>query len=50
MGAVPDTFIPVTNENFVNNVEKEFNKVEDEVIVRKAYSNSKFGSNYSDGA
>jgi hypothetical protein len=48
--AVPDTFTPVTDENFVNNVGEESNKVKDEIIVREAYSNSKFGSNYSDGA
>jgi hypothetical protein len=50
MKAVPDTSTPVTNENFVNNVEKESNEVRDEIIVREAYSDSEFGSNYSDGA
>jgi hypothetical protein len=50
MGAVPDTPTPITDENFVNNVEKESNEVENEIIVRKTYSNSEFGSNYSDGA
>jgi hypothetical protein len=50
MGAVPDTPTPITNENFVNNVEKESNEVGNEIIVRKAYSDSKFGSNYSNGA
>jgi hypothetical protein len=50
MGAVPDTFTPITDENFVNNVGKESNEVGNEIIVRKAYSNSEFGSNYSDGA
>jgi hypothetical protein len=48
--AVSNIFISVTNENFVNNVEKESNKIKDEIIVRKAYSDLKFGSNYSDGA
>jgi hypothetical protein len=50
IGAVPNTFTPVTNENFVNNVGEESSEVGDEIIVRKAYSNSEFGSNYSDGA
>jgi hypothetical protein len=50
MGAVSDTFIPVTDENFVNNVEEESNEVRDEIIVREAYSDLKFGSNYSDDA
>jgi hypothetical protein len=50
MGAVSDTLTPVTDENFVNNVEKESNEVENEIIVREAYSDSEFGSNYSDGA
>jgi hypothetical protein len=50
MEAVPDISTPVINENFVNNVEEESNKVGNEIIVRKAYSDSKFGSNYSDGA
>jgi hypothetical protein len=50
IGAVPDTFTPIINENFVNNVGKESNEIENEIIVREAYSNSKFGSNYSDGA
>jgi hypothetical protein len=50
MGAVPDTFTPIIDENFVNNVGKESNEVGDEIIVREAYSNSEFGSNYSDGA
>jgi hypothetical protein len=48
--AVPNTPTPVTNENFVNNVEKESSEIGDEIIVRKAYSNSKFRSNYSNGA
>jgi hypothetical protein len=48
--AVLDTFIPVTNENFVNNVEEKSNKVRNEIIVREAYSDSEFGSNYSDNA
>jgi hypothetical protein len=50
MGAVPNIFTPVTNENFVNNVEKEFSEVGNEIIVRKAYSDSEFKNNYSDGA
>jgi hypothetical protein len=50
MGAVPNTPTPITDENFVNNVEEKSNEVGDEIIVRKAYLNSKFGSNYSDGA
>jgi hypothetical protein len=50
MEAVPNTPTPITNENFVNNVGKESNEVGNEIIVREAYSNSKFGSNYSDGA
>jgi hypothetical protein len=50
MKAVPNTFTPVTNENFVNNVEEESNKVGNETIVQKAYSNSEFGSNYFNGA
>jgi hypothetical protein len=50
MEAVPNTPTPITNENFVNNVEKKSNKVGNEIIVRKAYSNSKFGSNYFDNA
>jgi hypothetical protein len=50
MEAVPNTLTSVINENFVNNVEKESNEVRDEIIVRKAYSDLKFGSNYSDGA
>jgi hypothetical protein len=50
MEAVPNTPTPVTNENFVNNVGKKSNEVGNEIIVRKAYSNSEFGSNYSDGA
>jgi hypothetical protein len=48
--AVPNTSTPIINENFVNNVEEKFNKVKNEIIIRKAYSNSKFGSNYSDDA
>jgi hypothetical protein len=48
--AVPNTPTPVTNENFVNNVEKESNEIGNEIIIREAYSNSKFGSNYSNGA
>jgi hypothetical protein len=50
MKAVPNTFILVTNENFVNNVGKKSSEIGDEIIVRKVYSNSKFGSNYSNGA
>jgi hypothetical protein len=50
MGAVSNTFTPVTDENFVNNVGEKSNEVGNEIIVRKAYSDSKFGSNYSDGA
>jgi hypothetical protein len=50
MEAVPNTLTPVTNENFVNNVGEESNEVGDEIIVREAYSDSEFGSNYSDGA
>jgi hypothetical protein len=50
MGAVPDIPTSVTNENFVNNVGKESNEVGDEIIVQEAYSDSEFGSNYSDGA
>jgi hypothetical protein len=50
MKAVPDTPISVTNENFVNNVGEKSNEIKDEIIVREAYSDSKFGSNYSDGA
>jgi hypothetical protein len=50
IGAVPNTPTPVTNENFVNNMEEESNEIEDEIIIRKAYSNSKFKSNYSNGA
>jgi hypothetical protein len=48
--AVPNIPTPVINENFVNNVGKKSNEVGNEIIVREAYSNSKFGSNYSDGA
>jgi hypothetical protein len=48
--AVPNTPTPITNENFVNNVGKESSKVRNEIIVREAYSNSEFGSNYSNGA
>jgi hypothetical protein len=48
--AVPNTPTPVTNENFVNNVEKKSNKIKNKIIIRKAYSNSKFGSNYSNNA
>jgi hypothetical protein len=50
MGAVPNIFIPVINENFVNNVGKKSNKIGDEIIIREAYSDSKFGSNYFDNA
>jgi hypothetical protein len=50
MGAVPDTSTPVTDENFVNNVGKESSEIGDEIIVREAYSDSEFGSNYSNGA
>jgi hypothetical protein len=50
MKAVLNTFTPVINENFVNNVEEESNEVKNEIIVRKAYSNSEFRSNYFDGA
>jgi hypothetical protein len=50
MGAIPNTPIPITDENFVNNVGKKSNEVKNEIIVRKAYSNSKFGSNYFNGA
>jgi hypothetical protein len=50
MEAVPNTPTPVTDENFVNNVGEESSEVGDEIIVREAYSDSKFGSNYSDGA
>jgi hypothetical protein len=50
MGAVPDTPTPVIDENFVNNVGEESSEVGDEIIVREAYSDSEFGSNYSDGA
>jgi hypothetical protein len=50
MGAVPNILTPVINENFVNNVGEESNEVKNEIIVRKAYLNSKFGSNYSNGA
>jgi hypothetical protein len=48
--AVPNTPTPVTDENFVNNVGEKSNKVGNEIIIRKAYSNSEFGSNYSNGA
>jgi hypothetical protein len=48
--AVSNTFTPVINENFVNNVKKKSNEVENEIIVRKAYLNSEFGSNYFDDA
>jgi hypothetical protein len=48
--AVSNTFIPIIDENFVNNIEKESNEVGDEIIVWEAYSNSEFGSNYSNGA
>jgi hypothetical protein len=50
MGAVLDTFTSVTDENFVNNVGEKSNEVGDEIIIREAYSDSEFGSNYSDGA
>jgi hypothetical protein len=50
MKAVPNTFTLITNENFVNNIKKESNKVENEIIIRETYSNSEFGSNYSNGA
>jgi hypothetical protein len=50
MGAVPDIPTPVTDENFVNNVGEEFNEVGNEIIIRETYSDSEFGSNYSDGA
>jgi hypothetical protein len=50
MEAVSDTFTPVIDENFVNNVEKESNKVGNEIIIREAYSDSEFGSNYFDNA
>jgi hypothetical protein len=50
MGAVSDTFTPIINENFVNNVEEKSNKVGNEIIVREAYSDLKFGSNYFNGA
>jgi hypothetical protein len=48
--AVSNTFTPVINENFVNNMEEKSNEIRDEIIIRKAYSNSEFGSNYSNGA
>jgi hypothetical protein len=48
--AISNIPTPITNENFVNNVEKKSNKIGNEIIIRKAYSNSKFGSNYSNGA
>jgi hypothetical protein len=50
MEAVSDTLTPVTDENFVNNVGKKSNEVGNEIIVREAYSNSEFRSNYSDDA
>jgi hypothetical protein len=50
IGAVPDISTSVTDENFVNNVEEESSEVGDEIIVREAYLDSEFGSNYSDGA
>jgi hypothetical protein len=48
--AVSNTFTPITNENFVNNVKEKSNEVENEIIIREAYSNSEFGSNYSNNA
>jgi hypothetical protein len=48
--AVPNTSTSVTNENFVNNVGEKSNEVKNEIIVRKAYLNLEFGSNYSNGA
>jgi hypothetical protein len=50
MGAVPNISTPVTDGNFVNNMGKESNEVGNEIIVREAYSDSEFGSDYSDGA
>jgi hypothetical protein len=50
MKAVPNTFTPVINENFVNNVEEKSSEIKDEIIVRKVYLDLKFGSNYSNGA
>jgi hypothetical protein len=50
MKAVPNISTPIINENFVNNVGKESNEVGNEIIVREAYSDSEFGSNYSNGA
>jgi hypothetical protein len=50
MEAVPNIFTPVINENFVNNVGEKSSEIGNEIIVRKAYSDLKFGSNYSDGA
>jgi hypothetical protein len=50
MGAISNTPTPITNEILVNNVEDEFSEVEDEIIVREAYSDSEFGSNHSDNA
>jgi hypothetical protein len=50
MGAVSDTFTPITDENFVNNVGEESSEIRNEIIIREAYSNSEFGSNYSNNA
>jgi hypothetical protein len=48
--AVSDTFTPVTNENFVNNMGEKSSEIGDEIIVREAYSDLEFGSNYFNGA
>jgi hypothetical protein len=50
MEAIPDTPTPITDEILVNNVGDESSEMEDEIIVREAYSDSKFGSNYSNNA
>jgi hypothetical protein len=50
MEAISDTFTPVIDENFVNNMGEESSEVENEIIVREAYSDLKFGSNYSNDA
>jgi hypothetical protein len=50
MKAVSNIFTLVTDENFVNNVGKKSNEVGNEIIVREAYSNLKFGSNYFNNA
>jgi hypothetical protein len=50
MGAIPNTPTSVTDEILVNNVENESSEVENEIIIRKSYSNSEFGSNYSNNA